>query len=152
MHYWLMKSEACFTIEALAKCPKQTTHWDGVRNYQARNMLRDEMQVGDEVFFYRSNGDPSGITGIAKIVKAGYPDFTAFDPSDDHFDPKSDPKNPMWYMVDIQLKTIFPRILSLAELRNHLELAEMQLLKKGNRLSVMPVAKKEWDFIQTLVT
>jgi len=104
------------------------------------------------VFFYRSNGDPSGITGIAKIVKAGYPDFTAFDPSDDHFDPKSDPKNPMWYMVDIQLKTIFPRILSLAELRNHLELAEMQLLKKGNRLSVMPVAKKEWDFIQTLVT
>lgn len=148
MKYWLMKSEPeCFSIDDLKNRPKQTEHWDGVRNYQARNMLRDDMEVGDLVFFYHSNAQPPGIVGVMKIVKSGYPDFTAFDPNHEHHDPKSNPEKPMWYMVDVQFVEKFPKMITLEELKHHTALEEMILLRKGNRLSVMPVAKKEWDYI-----
>ena len=148
-----MKSEPeAFSIDDLAASPQHTTCWDGVRNYQARNMMRDDMQVGDEVFFYHSNCDQPGIVGIATVVRPGYPDHTAFDSDDKHYDPKSDPDAPRWYMVDIALLRKLPRKVTLAELREHSDgaLSELPLLRKGNRLSVMPVGRKEWRFILTL--
>lgn len=148
MNYWLLKSEpGVFSIEDLEKAPKQTTHWDGVRNYQARNYLRDQIKVGDQVFFYHSNSDPPGIVGIAEVVREGYPDHTAFDKKDPHFDPKSDKKNPSWFMVDIKHVRTFKRILSLEELRGLPELKNMVLLQKGSRLSVQPVSESEWKAI-----
>jgi len=151
MQYWLMKSEPdVFGIDDLAKQPKKTEHWDGVRNYQARNMMRDEMKKGDLVFFYHSNCTEPGIVGVAEVVKEGYPDFTAFDPQQKYYDPKSDPENPRWYMVDIKYKRKFKRTITLQELKNYSQLTEMPLLRKGNRLSVMPVGKKQWDFILKL--
>jgi len=151
MSYWLMKSEPnAFSIDALTESKNQTTHWDGVRNYQARNMLRDEMKVGDQVFFYHSNANPPGIVGTMKIVKEGYPDFTAFDPEDHHFDPKSNPDNPRWYMVDVQLIKKFKSLISIDELRQYPELQEMMILRKGNRLSITPITPKEWRFILQL--
>lgn len=142
MNYWLMKSEPdVFGIDDLFARPKKTEHWDGVRNYQARNMLRDEMQKGDQVFFYHSNCKEPGIVGIAEIVKAGYPDFTSWDPKSKYYDPKSLPDNPRWYMVDVKFKRKFKRTISLNELKEHQQLAEMPLLRRGNRLSVMPSAK-----------
>jgi predicted RNA-binding protein with PUA-like domain len=125
-------------------------HWDGVRNYQARNFMRDEMKIGDQVFFYHSNCETPGIVGIAKVVKEGYPDHTAFDPDDKHYDPKSDPDNPRWMMVDVKFVKKFKNVLSLAELKQHRQLKDMRLLQKGNRLSVMPVGDKEWDYIVEL--
>lgn len=151
MQYWLMKSEPdVFGIDDLAKQPKQIEHWDGVRNYQARNMMRDEMKKGDLVFFYHSNCKEPGIVGIAEVVKEGYPDFTAFDPRAKYYDSKSDPDNPRWYMVDIKFKRKFTRTITLQELKNYSQLTEMPLLRKGNRLSVMPVGKKQWNFILKL--
>lgn len=151
MQYWLMKSEPdLFGIDDLAKQPKKTEHWDGVRNYQARNMMRDEMRKGDLVFFYHSNCKEPGIVGIAEVVKEGYPDFTAIDPQQKYYDPKSDPDNQRWYMVDIRFKRKFKRTITLQELKNYPQLTEMPLLRKGNRLSVMPVGKKQWDFILKL--
>ena len=148
MKYWLMKSEPdAFSIDDLAKCPKKTEHWDGVRNYQARNMMRDDMEKGDLVFFYHSNCDVPGIVGIAEVVKTGYPDFTAFDPEAKYYDPKSDPDNPRWYMVDIKYKRKLKRVISLQELKSYKSLSEMPLVRKGNRLSVMPISKKHWDFV-----
>jgi len=148
MNYWLMKSEPdVFSIDDLKNRPKQTEPWDGVRNYQARNMLRDEMKKGDLSFFYQSSCEVPGITGIMEIVKEGYPDLTAFNPKHKYYDPKSKPENPTWYLVDVIFKRKLKRVITLTELRNKEQLHNMKLLQKGNRLSVMPVSKKEWDYI-----
>jgi predicted RNA-binding protein with PUA-like domain len=152
MNYWLMKSEpATFGIDHLAKKPKQTAGWDGVRNFQARNYLR-EMAVGDLVFFYHSSTEIPGIVGIAKVVREAYPDRTAFDPKNDHYDADSDPDKPRWYQVDVQLVRKFDRVISLEELRTHTsgKLGDMVVLKRGNRLSITPVTKSEWTFIESL--
>ena len=151
MNYWLMKSEPEeFSIDDLQKRPGKTEPWDGVRNYQARNMMRDEMKKGDLAFFYHSNCEVPGIAGIMQISREGYPDPTAFDPDDKHYDPKSDPDNPRWYLVDVKFRKKFKNVLPLSVLRECRQLQKMQLLQKGNRLSVMPVAKKDWDFILQL--
>lgn len=148
MQRWLMKSEPNeFSIDDLKASPKQTGMWDGVRNYQARNMMRDEMKKGDLVFFYHSNCDEPGIVGVMEVVKEGYPDPTAFDSQDAHFDPKSDPDAPRWFLVDVKFKRKFKRTITLAELKECNELAEMRLVQRGNRLSVMPVTEDEWEFI-----
>lgn len=147
-NYWLLKSEASvFSIEDLESAPKKTTFWDGVRNYQARNYLRDSIKKGDLVFFYHSNSEPTGIAGIAEVVKEGYPDHTAFDENDHHYDPKSNKKNPTWYMVDIKHKETFKEILTLEKLRTISALKNMVLLQKGSRLSVQPVSEAEWKAI-----
>jgi len=148
IQYWLMKSEpSCFSIDDLRQSPQQTTHWDGVRNYQARNFMQKEMKRGDQVFFYHSNCKPPGIIGIAEVCSEAYPDFTAFDPESDHPDPKSTPDNPRWFMVDIKFKEKFDEIIPLDELKKYKELEDMPLLRKGNRLSIMPVSKEAWSFI-----
>lgn len=151
MNYWLMKSEPdVFGIEHLRQRPGQIEPWDGVRNYQARNMLRDQMQVGDLAFFYHSNCKPPGIVGIMEIVRAGYPDPTQFDPDSDYYDPKSDPANPRWFLVDVQFRRQFQRVITLDELKSHPELADLAVVRKGNRLSINPVSKEQWDFIVAL--
>ena len=153
MQYWLMKTEpTVFSIEDLARAPRSTASWDGVRNFQARNMLRDQMKKGDQVFLYYSSTDVPGIVGVMEVTKEGYPDATAFDKKHDHYDPESDPKNPRWYMVDVRLKERFTRIITLVELRKHAakELKGMMLLRPGNRLSVTPVAADHWKFIRSL--
>ena len=151
MAFWLMKSEPdAFGIDDLKARPKQTEHWDGVRNYQARNMLRDQMKRGDRIFFYHSNCAEPGIVGIAEVAREGYPDHTAFDPECKYYDPKSDPDKPRWYMVDVRFRRKLKRTITLQELKQHPQLAEMPLLRKGNRLSVMPVDEADWDFVLTL--
>ena len=150
MGHWLMKSEPdVFGIEDLAKARRKTTHWDGVRNYQARTYLRDGMRLGDLAFFYHSNCDEPAIVGIVEVVRAGYPDRTAFDAKDAHFDADSDPKQPRWFMVDVRLTRKLARPITLAELRNHSAgaLKGLALLRRGNRLSVMPVSVAHWKFI-----
>jgi predicted RNA-binding protein with PUA-like domain len=151
--YWLMKSEpGVFGIDDLAKSPRKTTHWDGVRNFQARNFMRDEMRRGDLAFFYHSSCDEPGVVGIVEIVKEGYPDHTAFDKHDDHFDADSDPADPRWYMVDVRMKRKFRREITLATLREHEHhaLKGLALLKRGNRLSITPVSAAHWKFIVDL--
>ena len=149
MAYWLMKSEPSeFGIDDLEACG--TAPWDGVRNYQARNMIRDEMKPGDQAFFYHSNCAPPGIAGIMEIATAAYPDPTAFDPADKHFDPAGDPANPRWYLVDVRFRRKLERTIALPELRACPELAAFPLVRRGNRLSVMPVSKDEWEFILSL--
>jgi predicted RNA-binding protein with PUA-like domain len=153
VNYWLFKSEPdVFSIDSLAAAPKQTAAWDGVRNFQARNMLRDSIKKGDEAFFYNSSCAVPGIAGIVSIAKQGYPDATAFDPKNDHYDPDSKRDAPRWFVVDVKLKRKLARIITLEELRAHAgkRLSEFVLLRRGNRLSVMPVSKKEWDFVLTL--
>ncbi|MDX8129764.1 EVE domain-containing protein [Methylomonas sp. BW4-1] len=148
MNYWLMKSEPdTFGIDDLFNRPGQTEHWDGVRNYQARNMMRDDMKIGDQVFFYHSNCDEPGIVGIMQVVREAYPDFTAFDPDDKHFDPKSNPDKPTWYMVDVKFVRKLSRNISLRELKLKTELGDLALLRRGNRLSIMPVNAEQWAFI-----
>ena len=150
MRHWLMKSEPdVFGIDDLAQLRRKTTHWDGVRNYQARNFLRDGMRVSDLSFFYHSNCDEPAIVGIVEVVRAGYPDHTAFDAKDAHFDPDSDPKQPRWFMVDVQLERKLARPITLAALREHSggALKGLALLRRGNRLSVMPVSTAHWKFI-----
>lgn len=148
MNYWLFKSEPeTFSIDALIKSPKQTTHWEGVRNFQVRNMLRDDMKIGDLAFFYHSNCTPPGITGIVEIVKNGYPDYSAWDPKSKYFDPKSTPQKPLWYMVDVKFIKKFDRLITLEELKIHPSLQAMQVTRRGNRLSISPVSKAEWDEI-----
>jgi predicted RNA-binding protein with PUA-like domain len=150
--YWLVKSEPnCFSIHDLAKSPKQTTFWDGVRNYQARNFMR-EMKIGDGVLYYHSSTEPMAIVGTAVVVRQSYPDHTALDPKNDHFDPKSSTENPIWEMVDIQLTQIFDRPLTLSELRGAKQLAKMELLRQGSRLSVQPVTEKEWQTVMELAS
>ena len=149
--YWLLKTEPeTFSIDDLRKSPGQTTCWDGVRNYQARNLLRDQMKLGDRVLVYHSSTDPTAVVGMAKIVKEGYPDHTAWDKKSDHYDPDSTKDNPRWYMVDIQLERVFERPVTLAELRRVPALKQMELLRKGSRLSVQPVRKEEFEVILKL--
>jgi predicted RNA-binding protein with PUA-like domain len=153
MRYWLMKSEpSSFGVDDLAAAPRRTTSWDGVRNYQARNMLRDEMHKGDEAFLYHSSTEAPGIAAIMQVVKPGYPDPTAFDRKNPHYDPGSDPANPRWFMVDVRLKRRLARIITLEELRAHAgkQLKGMVLLRPGNRLSVTPVEAAHWKFILSL--
>ena len=153
MRYWLMKTEpTTFGIEHLASAPHQTTGWDGVRNYQARNMLRDEIKRGDQAFMYYSSTEVPGIVAIMEVVKEGYPDPTAFDRKHHHYDPDSDRSNPRWFMVDVALKRRLARTVTLEELRAHAarELKGMVLLRPGNRLSVTPVESAHWKFILSL--
>lgn len=146
-----MKSEPDeFGIEDLIRSDKQTTTWSGVRNFQARNFMRDDMKLGDLAFFYHSSCPAPGVVGTMKVVKAAYPDPTQFDPASDYFDPKSKPDNPTWVAVDLQFVKQFP-LVSLEELRKEPKLAEMRLLQKGNRLSVLPVNAAEWKRIMSMV-
>lgn len=145
--YWLLKSEPdCFSFSDLMNAPNRTTCWDGVRNYQARNFLRDELKAGDQVLYYHSGGPSPHIAGLAEVVREGYPDSTAFDPAADHFDPKSSPDDPTWFMVDIQAKEPLPRPLPLSQLREIPALQDMVLLQRS-RLSVQPVTPQEWQAI-----
>ena len=144
--YWLIKSEPdVYSIVDLEKDKK--THWDGVRNYQARNFMRDEMKKGDQVIFYHSNTKPPGAVGVCEVVREGYPDFTAFDPDDKHYDPKSKEDEPTWYMVDVKFIQKFNNPVPLDEIKANPKLQDMKLIQRGNRLSVMPVKKAEFDEI-----
>ena len=150
MNYWLFKSEPGeFSIDDLASRPRKTEHWDGVRNYQARNFMRDKMRKNDLGFFYHSSCAEPAIVGIVRVIKEAYPDHTAFDPGDKHFDDKSDPTSPRWFMVDVQLvqKLDVPITLQTLKSFNNRALRDFALLKRGNRLSIMPVTKSQWDFI-----
>lgn len=151
MRYWLMKSEPdVFGIDDLASRPRKTEPWTGVRNYQARNFMRDDMKRGDQVFFYHSSCPQPGIAGIAKVSRNAYPDETQFDSRSEYFDPKATRENPRWVNVDVTLvrKT---RLVGIQELRSHPELASMQILKRGNRLSITPVSPAEWAFVMSLI-
>jgi predicted RNA-binding protein with PUA-like domain len=151
MRYWLMKSEPdVFGIEHLRAAPKQTAAWWGVRNYQARNFMRDQMKVGDRAFFYHSSCPEPGIAGLVKVSRLAYPDQTQFDPEGEHYDPKASRENPRWFNVDVRLEKK-TRLVGLPELRTHKELASMQILKRGNRLSITPVTAAEWQFILELL-
>ena len=153
MNYWLMKTEpSTFGIDHLAKKSRKTAMWDGVRNYQARNMLRDDFKKGDLAFIYHSSTDETGIAGIMQVVRTAYPDPTQFDKKNDHSDPASKREAPRWFVVDVQLKRRFKRVITLDELRAHeaRELDGMLLLKRGNRLSITPVSEAHWQFILSL--
>ena len=146
--YWLVKSEPdTFSFDDLLAKPGRTTHWDGVRNFQARNFMRDDMKRGDLVFFYHSSADPTAIVGIAEVARDGYPDPTALDPKDPHYDPKSKKDAPTWFMVDLRAREPFPKPLTLADLRAVKGLEKMVLLQKGSRLSVQPVTEREWEIV-----
>jgi predicted RNA-binding protein with PUA-like domain len=148
--YWLFKTEpSVFSISDLECAPGKKTSWDGVRNYQARNYLRDQVAVGDQVLFYHSNAQPPAIAGIAEVVKAGYPDPSAFDKKSENFDKKSDPKQPAWFMVDIKHVKTFSNPIDLPRLRANQKLKNMVLLRKGSRLSIQPVTEAEWLAILT---
>ena len=148
MKYWLLKSEPdVFSLEDLKNCSNQTEPWDGIRNYQARNLMRDEMKVGDQAFFYHSRQAEPAIVGTVRIVREAYPDHTSWDPSSKYFDEKSSPENPRWLMVDVQFESEFSRPVTLKELRSVPELKEMFLLRKGMRLSVQPVTEAEFLLI-----
>jgi predicted RNA-binding protein with PUA-like domain len=153
MQHWLMKTEpGTFGIDHLERAPGKRTAWDGVRNFQARNLLRDAMKRGDQAFLYHSSCEVPGIAGIMEVVKEAYPDATAFDRKHHHYDPDSDPERPRWYVVDVKLKRRLDRVITLEELRRHAtqELRGMQLLRRGNRLSVTPVDASHWKFILSL--
>jgi predicted RNA-binding protein with PUA-like domain len=151
MNYWLMKSEpTVFSLDDLQNKPQQTYCWDGVRNYQARNMMRDEMKLGDLAFFYHSNCAVPGIVGIMEIVKESYPDFTAFNPEHSYFDPKSSLEQPRWFMVDVKFVRQLRRCITLQELKTCAELENLPLVRRGNRLSIMPVTAPQWQFILSL--
>lgn len=147
MRYWLMKSEPSeVSIDDLAAKPDQTVAWDGVRNYQARNFMRNQMQLGDQAFFYHSSCEQPGIVGITIVSKLAYPDATQFNPKSKYYDPKASPENPRWFNVEVKLvrKT---RLMSLKELKTYPELSNMRILQKGNRLSITPIDPAEWTFI-----
>lgn len=146
MRYWLMKSEPEeFSIDDLQRVRREP--WDGVRNYQARNFMRDQMRVGDGVLFYHSNCKPPGITGIARVASTSYPDPTQFDPDSPYFDPKSDPQQPRWMLVDVEFERKLRRMITLPELKDCAELEDFALVRRGNRLSVMPVEPQQWKTI-----
>lgn len=146
--YWLMKSEPDnFSIDDLKEQPNKTEHWDGVRNYQARNFMRDDMKKGDLVLFYHSSCKEPGIVGIATVHRESYPDFTSWDKKSAYFDPKSTKESPRWFMVDIKYKKKFKQTISLQQLKTIPDLKDMVLLKKGSRLSIQPVTKEEYDYI-----
>jgi predicted RNA-binding protein with PUA-like domain len=149
MNYWLMKSEPdVFSFEDLKACIKQTEPWDGIRNYQARNFMRDDMQIGDLILFYHSNTNPPGVAGIAEVASKPYPDPTAFDKKSKYYDPKSDPKNPRWILVDVRFKADIVRQVSLEEMKSMPELVNMRALQRGNRLSIMPTTRSEFQAIK----
>jgi predicted RNA-binding protein with PUA-like domain len=153
LKHWLIKTEpSVFGVEQLAAAARRTTSWDGVRNYQARNLIRDEIHKGDQAFLYHSSCDEPGIAGIVSVVRAAYPDRTALDPRDDHYDAASTAADPRWYTFDVKLVRRLKRIITLEELRTHAkaELAGMIVLRTGNRLSVMPVEDAHWRFIIAL--
>jgi predicted RNA-binding protein with PUA-like domain len=151
MSYWLMKSEPSnFSLDDLQRMPNKTEHWDGVRNYQARNFLRDKIKIGDGVLFYHSNCAEPAIVGLARVVREGYADHTALDPREKHFDAKATDEKPVWFMVDVQYLCHLPQPLSRDDLRQHPLLSGMSVLRKGNRLSVLPVKTEEWQAILTL--
>jgi predicted RNA-binding protein with PUA-like domain len=153
MNHWLMKTEpTTFGIDDLARAPRKTTMWDGVRNYQARNMLRDDFAKGDRALLYHSSCAVPGVVGVMRVVRAGYPDASAFDRKDAHYDAGSDPANPRWYAVDVQLERRLARVITLEELRRHAsrKLAGMILLQRGSRLSVMPLTEAHYEFILSL--
>ncbi len=151
MRYWLMKSEPdAYSIDDLEREPSGATGWDGVRNYQARNFMRDGMKVGDGILFYHSNAKPPGVAGIARVVREAYPDPTQFDPDSRYFDPKSKTEDPRWLHVDIAHERTFSRLIPLDELKETPGLEELPLVKRGNRLSVMPVSDDEWRLILAL--
>ncbi len=148
MKYWLFKSEPdAFSIDDLKSMKGRRDHWDGIRNYQARNLMRDEMKKGDLGFFYHSSCKVPGIVGVVEIVKEAYPDHTAHNPKEKYYDPKSTEKNPRWFMVDVKFKQKFKEIITLESLRTVKTLSDMVLLRKGSRLSIQPVSKKEWNAI-----
>lgn len=150
-NYWLVKSEPeVFSIDDLYAAVDQTTYWDGVRNYQARNTMRDLMKVGDKVLYYHSNAQPPSVVGIVEVVREGYPDHTAFDPKDPHFDPKSKKTTPTWFMVDVKFLEKFTTPLELSQLRTVDSLTKMVLLQKGSRLSVQPVQPDEFATIVSM--
>lgn len=150
MGYWLFKSEpGCFSIDDLKRRPDMTEQWDGVRNYQARNFLRDGVAIGDGVLFYHSNIPEPGVVGIAEVVRGGYPDSTALDPASEHFDPKSSPQNPIWYMVDVRYVAHLPRPVTLENIKGHPLLAAMPLVNRS-RLSIQPVTPQEWRIIRAM--
>ena len=152
MNYWLMKSEPeVFGISHLKTSPRRSAMWDGVRNYQARNMLRDEFKKGDLAFFYHSSCDEPGIVGIMEILCAGYPDPTAFMRTHIHHDPKSLRESPRWFTVDVKLKQEFKRLISLTEMRATPALADMVILRRGNRLSITPVTPEHWNLVLKIV-
>ena len=143
---WLVKSEPGeFSFQDLLDSPGKRTHWDGIRNYQVRNFMRDDMKKGDQILFYHSNAKPPGVVGIAEVVKESYPDHTAFDPKDKHFDPKSDPDEPRWLMFDLKAKKALKRLVALQELKDNPKLKDMLVVQRGQRLSIQPVTQMEWD-------
>jgi len=147
MAYWLFKSEpGCFSIDDLRKRPDMIEHWDGVRNYQARNYLRDSIKPGDRLLFYHSNIAEPAVVGIAEVVRDGYPDFTAFDPESDHFDPKSSANAPSWYMVDVRFVAVMPHPVTLEKIKENPLLTDMPLVKRS-RLSIQPVTPDQWRII-----
>ena len=149
--YWLMKTEpGCFSFEDLRNRPCGVEHWDGVRNFQARNLLRDEIKVGDGVLFYHSNIKLPAVVGIARVVREGYPDATALDPRSEHFDPRATAESPIWYRVDIRYEAPLAHPLTRDDLRHHPLLAAMEVLKKGNRLSVQPVTAEQWRAVMSV--
>jgi len=152
MQNWLVKSEpGVFSIDDLANCPGQTRYWKHVRNYQARNFMRDGMQIGDRVFFYHSNTELPAIVGIAEVASLPYPDPEAYNPASKYFDPKSAPDNPRWYLVDIRLRRKLEQPIALKTIKAHpAPLGDLPLIRRGNRLSVMPVAAEQWDYILSL--
>ena len=151
MNYWLFKSEPdAFSIDDLMGMKGKRDHWDGIRNYQARNLMRDQMSQGDLGFFYHSSCKVPGIVGVVEIVKQAYPDHTSWDPESRYFDPKSTPENPRWLMVDVKFRQKYKQVLSLTYLKTVPEISDMVLLRKGSRLSVQPVSKQEWNVITQL--
>ncbi|BCS52373.1 EVE domain-containing protein [Geobacter sp. SVR] len=150
MTYWLFKTEpGCFSFDDLKNRPGMTEHWDGVRNFQARNFLRDAIKVGDLVLFYHSNIAIPTVVGIAEVVRGGYPDFTALDPGSDHFDPKSSPDHPIWYMVDVRYREPLLRPVTLEQIKGNPLLDEMPLVRRS-RLSIQPVTPEQWQIIMTM--
>lgn len=150
MNYWLMKTEPSeFSLEDLKNRPSQTGGWDGVRNYQARNHMRDGMKLGDRVLFYHSSVKVPGVVGVATVAREAYPDASAWNPKSDYFDPKASPKNPIWVMVDVRFESEFPRPVTLPEMHTMPALKNMLLLRKGMRLSVQPVTAAEFAAIVT---
>lgn len=153
MNYWMLKTEpSTFGIPELERAPRQTSSWDGVRNYQARNFLRDDVKVGDKVALYYSSCAEPGVVALLSVTRAGYPDPTAFDRKNKHFDAASKPDSPRWFMIDVQLERKLKRVITLTELRTYASgaLKNMRLLMPGNRLSVMPMSAAEWRFLLKL--
>jgi predicted RNA-binding protein with PUA-like domain len=153
MKYWLMKSEPdVFSFDDLKKRPKKTEPWNGVRNYQARNFMRDEMKIGDQILFYHSSCDVPGVAGIAKVSSQTYPDSTQFEATSEYFDPKATKENPRWFLIDVTFTKDLKSFVSLEEIKKHKNLSEMRLLQRGNRLSILPVTREEFEYIVKLGT